>query len=98
MKHLFVFAMLALVVCTTAARTSAQNNVPPEVREMARKVMMPVVYKVPGMDKVKVVHNLTYTATPDRNIRMDVYLPPGVSSEKKRPVVILIHGGAKPEY
>jgi len=98
MKHLFVFAMLALVVCTTAARTAAQNNVPPEVREMARKVMMPVVYKVPGMDKVRVVQNLKYTRTDDPNVLMDVYLPPDAAQAEKRPAVIFIHGGVKTEY
>jgi len=42
----------------TTDPTAAQNNMPPEVREMVRKVMMPIVYKVPGMDKVKIVANL----------------------------------------
>ena len=78
-KHLFLFSILALVVCTTAAPAAAQNNLPPEVREMARKVMMPVVYKVPGMDKVKVVENLKYTKSDDPNILMDVYLPPDLA-------------------
>jgi acetyl esterase/lipase len=65
---------------------------------MARKVMMPLVYKVPGMDKVKVVRNLKYTKTDDPNILMDVYLPPDLAQAEKRPVVIFIHGGAKTEY
>ena len=41
--------------------------------------MMPVVYKVPGMDKVKVVENLKYTKSDDPNILMDVYLPPDLA-------------------
>ena len=93
---LLLFLLLALG--TSAASTVAQNNVPPEVREMARKVMMPVVYKVPGMDKVKVVQNLKYTKTDDPNILMDVYLPPDAAQAEKRPAVIFIHGGAKTEY
>jgi hypothetical protein len=47
MKKLILLSVLFLVVGATAI---AQNNLPPEVREMARKVMMPVVYKVPGID------------------------------------------------
>src|SRR6266567_6464610 len=98
MKHLFLFSILVLAVGTTPAPTVAQNNLPPEVREMARKVMMPVVYKVPGMDKVKVVPNLKYTKSDDPNVLMDVYLPPGISPAEKRPAVIFIHGGVKTEY
>ena len=89
---------LLLALGTNAASTVAQNNVPPEVREMARKVMMPVVYRVPGMDKVKVVQNLKYTKTDDPNILMDVYLPPDAAQAEKRPAVIFIHGGVKTEY
>src|SRR5436190_13670950 len=95
MKKLILLSGLFLLVGTTAA---AQNNPPPEVREMARKVMMPVVYKVPGMDKVKIVANLKYTKSNDPNILMDVYLPPDATQSDKRPAVIFIHGGAKTEY
>jgi acetyl esterase/lipase len=94
MKKLLL-SVLFLVVGTTAA---AQNNLPPEVREMARKVMMPVVYKVPGMDKVKVVQNLKYTASNYSNVLMDVYLPPDLAKDEKRPTVIFIHGGATTDY
>ena len=29
---------------------AAQNNLPPDVQAMAKKVMMPLVLKVPGLD------------------------------------------------
>lgn len=73
----------------------AQTDLPPEVREMARKVMMPVVYKVPGMDQVKVVQNLPYVKSADPNVLMDIYLPPASSKAVKRPLVIFVHGGAR---
>jgi len=57
MKNFILLSALLLVPGATAI---AQNNLPPEVREMARMVMMPVVYKVPGTDKVKVISNLKY--------------------------------------
>ncbi len=98
MKNFTLLSFLLVAIGSIAAPTAAQNNVPPEVREMARKVMMPVVYKVPGMDRVKLVQNLKYTATDDPNILMDVYLPPDAAQGEKRPVVMFIHGGVKTEY
>jgi acetyl esterase/lipase len=98
MKH-FILITTLVIVFVQASLARAQNNLPPEIREMARKVMMPVVYKVPGMDKVKVIQNLKYTRTGDPNVLMDVYLPPpDVAATEKRPAVIFIHGGAKTEY
>src|SRR5262249_25617856 len=90
--------LIFLSFASAVLPAAGQNNVPPEVREMARKVMMPVVDKVPGMDRVKVVQNLKYTKTDDPNVLMDIYLPPDAAREEKPPVVIFIHGGAKTEY
>jgi len=98
MKLWILLIFVCLGLGPTAVPVGAQNTVPPEVREMARKVMMPVVYKVPGMDRVKVVQNLKYTKSDDPNILMDIYLPPDVARDEKRPAVIFIHGGAKTEY
>lgn len=98
MKYFVFFAILLLAFCTIVSPIAAQNNLPPEIREVARRVMMPVVYNVPGMDKVKVVQNLKYTKTDDANILMDVYLPPDLAKAEKRPTVIFIHGGVKTEY
>jgi acetyl esterase/lipase len=95
----FICLLLVLVTTTLSKQAAlAQNNLPPEVREMARKVMMPVVYQVPAMDKVKVVQNMKYTKTDDPNILMDIYQPPNTSAREKYPVVMFIHGGAKTEY
>src|SRR5947209_10424869 len=98
MKPFVLFSSLFLALVATTSSTTAQNNLPPEVREMARKVMMPVVYKVPGTDKVKVISNLKYTKSDDPNILMDLYLPPDISPTEKRPAVIFIHGGVKTQY
>ena len=96
MNHLVSIALLFLAYGGAAFPIAGQSNVPSEIREMARKVMMPIVYNIPGMDKVRVVPNLKYTTTTDPNIAMDMYLPP--ESVEKRPAVIFIHGGAKPEW
>lgn len=95
MKSL-IFLILFLTMNWQIA--AQQNDLPPEIREMARKVMMPVVYKVGGMDKVKIVSNLKYKKSDDPNILMDVYLPPDLRKDKKRPIVIFVHGGAMPEW
>jgi acetyl esterase/lipase len=98
MRH-FICLLLFFVTITLSKQAAlSQDNLPPEVREMARKVMMPVVYQVPGMDKVKVVQNLKYTKSNDPNVLMDIYQPPNTSAREKHPVVIFIHGGAETEY
>jgi acetyl esterase/lipase len=98
MRRFIFLAILLVCLDSTASPPAAQNNLLGEVREMARKVMMPVVYKVPGMEKVRVVQNLRYTNTTNPNILMDIYVPPDLPKTEQRPVVIFIHGGAKPEW
>src|SRR5262245_38373584 len=95
MKYLILNSLLFLAASFSVM---GQNNLPPEVREMARKVMMPVVLKVPGMDKVNVVRNLKYSNSNDQNVLMDIYLPPNLAKGERRPVVIFIHGGANTSY
>lgn len=56
--------------------------------------MMPVVYRVPGMDQVIVKSDLKYTNVNDPNLLMDVYIPPGLAKGERRPAVVFIHGGA----
>jgi acetyl esterase/lipase len=67
---------------------------PAQQRSMREIVMMPVVYRIPGMDGVKVKSNLKYTDVGDPNLLMDVYNPPDLKKGEKRPAVIFIHGGA----
>jgi len=87
-------AVLGAIVSTSAA----QNNLPDDVRAMAKKVMMPVVLKMPRMDRIKVVENLKYTKSDDPNVLMDIYIPPDLSENQKHPAVIFLHGGAKTDY
>ena len=67
-------------------------------RTMREIVMMPVVYRVPGMDKVIVKSDLKYTSTNDPNLLMDVYIPPGLAKGERRPAVVFIHGGAGAQF
>ena len=99
-RLIFLFTVLAVSVlnCQTLAQENQKppaNNPPRSMREI---VMMPVVYKVAGMDKVKVKTNLKYTAVDNPNLLMDVYSPPNQVKGEKRPAVIFVHGGAGEEF
>lgn len=98
MSYFIFFVVFFVMFSIAVLPCAAQNNVPPEVREMARRVMMPLVYQTAGTDKVTVVQNLKYTETADKNILMDIYQPPGLKKGEKRPAVIFLHGGAKPVW
>jgi uncharacterized lipoprotein YajG len=76
-----VFALLG----ATASTSTTQNDLPEDVRAMAKKVMMPVVLKVAGMDRVKVAQNLKYTKSDDPNVLMDIYVPPDLSEKRSVP-------------
>lgn len=60
--------------------------------------MPPVVYRLPGMDSVKVQSNLKYSNIDDPNLLMDVYTPTDLSKDERRPVVLAVHGGAGAHY
>jgi acetyl esterase/lipase len=60
--------------------------------------MKPVVYKVAGMEKVKVIPDLNYTASDSPYRKMDVYVPPSLGKSERLPAVVFIHGGASERF
>ena len=98
MRRMSLLQIILTVFAAAGGTAAAQNNLPPDVQAMAKKVMMPLVLKVPGMDKVKVIQNLKYTKSDDPNVLMDIYISPDLAESAKRPVVIFLHGGAKTDY
>jgi acetyl esterase/lipase len=98
MRRMRLVQIVLTVFAAAGGTAAAQNNLPPDVQAMAKKVMMPLVLKVPGMDKVKVIQNLKYTKSDDPNVLMDIYFPPDLAESAKRPLVIFLHGGAKTDY
>jgi acetyl esterase/lipase len=66
-------------------------------KSLAERANPEVVYRLPGMDKVRVVSNIKYTAVDNPHLLMDVYIPPDLEPRERRPVVLFIHGGAGPE-
>jgi acetyl esterase/lipase len=69
-----------------------------ESLKVTETVARPVVYRLPDMDKVRVISNLKYSEVESPYLLMDVYLPPGLKPHERRPVVVFIHGGAGPEH
>jgi acetyl esterase/lipase len=98
---LLCLALLILPVGRAAARQQSEQSKPPAPqaprKSLRELVMTPVVYSVPGMDKVTVKSNLKYTDADNPNLLMDVYTPPGLSKDERRPAVIFIHGSAGAE-
>jgi acetyl esterase/lipase len=100
MRDRIFILFLFFTICAFTGHTAAQAKPgaqPTPQRSMREIVMMPVVYRVAGMDKVKVKSNLKYTDVNDPNLLMDVYSPPNLANGEKRPAVIFIHGGAPTE-
>lgn len=80
-------------------QTSTNKAVSQPRRSFAEMVNMPVVYKLPGMEKVTVKKDLNYKGDKGNELlKMDVYPPPGLAKGEKRPAVIFIHGGAGAEF
>src|SRR6185503_10623186 len=97
---LLCLILLALPSTYALAQQPSQQTKPPVTpqRSMREIVNMPVVYRVPGMDKVIVKSDLKYTATNDPNLLMDVYRPPRLAKSERRPAVVFIHGGAGAQF
>jgi len=66
----------------------------PEQRDKRQIAMMPVVYQIPGMEDVLVKSDLRYAD--EAHALMDVYIPPGLKSDERRPAVVYIHGSVPP--
>jgi acetyl esterase/lipase len=94
LRFLFVISCVAIGAIVSGETQPTQPTPPRSMREM---VMMPVVYRIAGMDKVTVKSNLKYTEVNNPDLLMDVYHPPNLAKNERRPVVLFIHGGAGAE-
>jgi acetyl esterase/lipase len=90
--------LILLLLCATAV--SAQQPERPVTQNPRRSIQelvrMPVVYRLPGMERVIVKSNLKYVATGEPHMLMDVYVPPGLAKSERRPAVLFIHGSVPP--
>jgi acetyl esterase/lipase len=48
------------------------------------------------MERAIVAKDLRYTDAPGDHLRMDVYRPPGLAADERRPVVVFVHGAGPP--
>jgi acetyl esterase/lipase len=53
----------------------------------------PIVYSVPGMERADARLDVIYRRDGPDEMKMDVYIPPGLAADERRPAVIFIHGG-----
>lgn len=81
--------VLAEPAVANGAEPSGALRLPPDV---ARQVMAPVAYAIPGMDRVRIRRDLRYNSTTTPQARMDIYLPSAGGSPRQLPAVFLIHG------
>ena len=52
-----------------------------------------VVYTIPGMENARIERDLIYRKVNGISLKMDIYIPPGLSNEMRVPGVVFIHGG-----
>ncbi|HYP27364.1 MAG TPA: hypothetical protein VE262_11655 [Blastocatellia bacterium] len=88
MKRFFInagtaVALLSITFIITAPEGLAQQ-------QDFRRV--PVVYTLPGMDKVTARRDVTYKTAGDKALKLDVYYPPGSGEGARLPAVIFVNG------
>jgi acetyl esterase/lipase len=53
----------------------------------------PIVYSVPGMDQAEARLDIIYKRDGRDEMKMDIYMPPGLAADARLPAVLFIHGG-----
>src|SRR5262249_45319869 len=91
-RHSSVNAVIVLTVSAVASGPATGSQPPPQdpVRAFADAVNRPLVYHVPGEDRVRFRRDLVYRADPEA--KADIYLPPPPAAAGA-PIVVFIHGG-----
>ena len=51
-----------------------------------------VVYQIPGMDEVQVRAGITYKKVENGDLKLDIYLPPDLQANERRPAILFVHG------
>lgn len=51
-----------------------------------------VVYQIPGMAEVQVRAGIAYKTVEDGDLKLDLYLPPDLAPNERRPAVLFVHG------
>ncbi len=86
-----IYTPLVLSLC--AATALAQRLAPTDEQRLRERLKTPLVYSVPGMDRVQVTRGLVYRTEGSLALQMDVYRPPDLDKNDRRPAVLFLHGG-----
>jgi acetyl esterase/lipase len=86
-------SLAAVLLCLGVIPAHAQES----RKSFDEIVNAPLVLRKEGMDRVRILADQRYSRAEDPNLLMDVYVPPGLKPEERRPVMIFIHGGAGSE-
>ena len=97
-QEVYVRAFAATLLFAVATEPALAQQVHkakamPSFEEMVR---MPVVYRLPGMDKAVVRRNLVYKTAGQMPLELDAYLPAGLAPGERRAAVVFVHGGPVP--
>jgi dienelactone hydrolase/ketosteroid isomerase-like protein len=57
-----------------------------------------LVLEIPGMQHVPVRRDVVYKKVSGRDLKLDLYYPPGIAPQQKLPAVIIVGGQAHPTY
>lgn len=79
LRCLIVFVLTVSASAPSLAATQAQER--------------PIVYSVPGMERVQVRKNVAYKKADSVDLKMDVYSPPNLKRRSRLPAVIFLSGG-----
>jgi acetyl esterase/lipase len=85
------FILVALSFTSLAQQANLED--PAWIKQVAPK---PLVYFLPGMDKVTVARDVVYKRAGEKELKLDAYRPSNASKDARLPAIIFIHGGFLP--
>ncbi|HEX8846724.1 MAG TPA: alpha/beta hydrolase [Pyrinomonadaceae bacterium] len=96
MKICSSLAVYASQICFALLLTGAtaiygQEKKEPTLDEIKK---MRVVYTVAGMERARVRKNITYKKAGELSLQMDLYSPPDLGKDERRPAIIFVPGDA----
>jgi len=83
----------AVLLVLAAGRADGQEKASKEAAALAERVNRPVVYRVEGMDRVRVSKDLVYRRDGAVELKMDISTPEKRKPGERLPAVFFIHGG-----
>ena len=92
-----VSALWILFLVLVSGPVSGQEKASNEAAAFRDRVMRPVVYRVEGMDRVRVRQDLIYKKDGSIELKMDISTSEKSNSGERLPAVFFLHGGVPAE-